>query len=98
MTLEMLEEAVRHGMVDRECLSPFAALSHMLDIPLSDTGLNKVRHGVSPSWSDTALSEQNNSQAPVLARLSHEGVLVAVTTLFPEIYGPDRIALKRVFI
>lgn len=98
ITLEMLEETARHGTVDRLCISPFAALGHMLDIPLSDTGLNKVRHGISPSWGDTALSEQNNSQTPVLARLSHEGVLVAVTTLVPEIDGPGRIALKRVFI
>lgn len=98
VTLEDLEEAGRTATIDRLCISPLAALSHLADIPLSDAGLEMVRHGISPDWNDTALPVPIISQTPVLARLSHDGVLIAVAKLVPEIDGPARIALKRVFI
>jgi tRNA pseudouridine55 synthase len=98
VTLENLEEAGQLAILDRWCISPYAALSHMPDIPLSDAGLEKAMHGISPAWNDTALPVPMICQTPLLVRLSHNGVLVAVSNLVPEINGPARIAIKRVFV
>ena len=99
LSIEALELAVGSVAVRADLfVSPYAALSHLVDIPLADTGLFKVKHGISPGWGDTALSMPLDFHAPILARLSCDQALVAVAQLVPVTDNPVRIILKRVFI
>jgi tRNA pseudouridine55 synthase len=97
MSLEGLEQAVREGAVERFCLTPYAALGHLPDIPLTDAGLAKVRHGRAPEWGETTMLQPHCVAAPGLARLSHGGGLAAVARLEPASDGPSRLVLQRVF-
>jgi tRNA pseudouridine55 synthase len=98
VSLEALEDACRDASLDRCCVSPMEALSHLADIPLSDDALIKVRHGRSPAWEETGPLRPVVSEQPVLVRLSHDGALVAVGQLVPVAGGPPRIVVKRVFV
>jgi tRNA pseudouridine55 synthase len=64
---------------------------------LTQAGLDRVAHGRSPEWGETALSEPLCTDEPRFIRLSHDGVLVAVALLDPGVDGCARIILKRVF-
>lgn len=92
--LELANSVSRSGLF----ISPHAALNHMVDIPLLDTGLFKVKHGISPVWEDTAVPGALDCRSPLLVRLSCDNVLVAVAQLTPLIDYPARITLKRVFV
>ena len=99
VSLEGLEETCLQGSPESLIVSPMAALTHLADIPLSDVGLAKLHYGRSPEWKETLLTVSLSCTAPVPARLSHAGVLVAVAILMPG--GADssaRIVLKRVFV
>lgn len=97
ISLELLEEVAREGRVGEFCLTPYAALGHLPDIPLSDAGLGKVSHGRAPEWGETTISEPCCAVSPGLVRLSYNGVLAAVAQLEPAAEGPSRLVLKRVF-
>jgi len=98
ITLQQLEEAVGDGSVGQLCITPCAALGHLAEIPLSDGGLIKVRHGRSPEWEDSDLDQPVVCEQPVLVRLSHSGALVAVGQLVPLTGSNPRIVVKRVFV
>ncbi len=98
LSLEALEAAVSGTAMADLFLSPYAALNHLVDIPLTDTGLFKVKRGISPSWADTAMPMPLDCHEPVLARLSCEKTLIAVAQLMPVMDNPARIILKRVFV
>ncbi len=97
ITLATLEEAREGGTLDALCLDPFAALAHLPDIPLSDAGLAKVRHGRSPEWGETLLCAPCEGTGSGLARLSRNGTLVAVARieLLPD--AGSQLVLRRVF-
>lgn len=97
VTLAQLEEAMSDGRIEQLFITPHAALGHLVDIPLSDDGVIKVRHGRSPEWEDTGASQPVVCEQPVLARLSHGGSLVAVGQLMPLAGTCPRIGVKRVF-
>ncbi len=97
VTLGQLEEATADGSIEQLCVSPYAALDHLTDIPLAGDGLIKVRHGRSPQWEDTGLAQPVVCGRPELARLSHGGELVAVGQLVPMAGTCPRIIVKRVF-
>ena len=98
VTLEGLEDAAHHGAIEILSVSPYAALSHMPDIPLIDSGLDLVRHGRSPEWHDTGVSFPTAYNDGTLVRLTRNGTLAAVAEC--RLYGddPPRIILKRVFM
>lgn len=96
ITLDELEEACRQGRLDRLCVSPSAALGHLPDLPLSDAGLAKVRHGRSPEWSEVATNAPSAFESPQMARLTRDGELVAVARLLPVSAGSPQIILQRV--
>ena len=99
LSLEALEAAVSGGASMADLfLSPYEALNHLVDIPLTDTGLFKVKRGISPAWEDTAVPMPLDCHEPILARLSCEKTLIAVAQLMPVIDNPARIILKRVFV
>lgn len=98
VTLEALEEAARQGRLDNLCVSPLAALSHLADLQLFDTGLAKVIHGRSPEWCEITPDAASAVAVPQLARLSRDGRLVAVAQLLPVPDGDVRIILKRVCV
>ena len=98
VTLGQLEEAVGSGTVEQLCITPYAALGHLADIPLSDEGLIKVRHGRSPEWEDIVLAQPVVRGQSVLVRLSRDGALVAVGQLVPAADTCPRIVVKRVFV
>jgi tRNA pseudouridine55 synthase len=97
LTLACLEEAWAQGTVGGRFLTPFAALAHLPDVPLSDAGLVKVMHGRSPEWGDTTLAEPCCATSTGLVRLSHNGILADVAQLVVVPDGRSRLVLKRVF-
>lgn len=98
LSLEALEAAVSGAAMTDLFLSPYAALNHLVDIPLTDTGLFKVKRGISPAWADTAVPTPIDCHEPILARLSCDNTLIAVAQLMPVIDNPVHIILKRVFV
>jgi tRNA pseudouridine55 synthase len=98
VSLEKLEEAARLGELEILSVSPYAALSHMPDIPLNDSGLVLVRHGRSPDWHDTDVPAATECDDGTLVRLTESGTLVAVAECRSCSDDVPRIILKRVFI
>jgi len=98
VTLEGLEDAVRCGSIDALSVSPYAALSHLPDVPLNESGLALVRHGRSPEWHDTELSTPITCCDGQLLRLTQNGNLVAVAEARLRSDDLPRINLKRVFV
>lgn len=98
VTLEGLEEAARSGTLESLSVSPYAALSHLQDIPLIASGLELVRHGRSPGWHDTEQQVPTVCSDGTLVRLTQDGTLIAVAEC--RSCGDDvpRIVLKRVFM
>ena len=98
LTLEALEMA--NSGTERQDLfiSPYDALNHLVDIHLADTGLFKVKRGISPAWEDIVMHMPLDCHVPLLARLSCDKILIAVAQLAPVINNPARIILKRVFV
>lgn len=95
--LEELEIACRQASLNNLFISPYMALNHLSDIPVTAAGLLKIKRGISPGWEDTAVSLQFDCQTAMLARLSYEGALVSVAQLNPISSSPPKIVLKRVF-
>jgi tRNA pseudouridine55 synthase len=98
VSLEGLEEAAQLGALETLSVSPYAALSHLPDIPLNDAGLALVRHGRSPDWHDTDVSVPPACDAGTLVRLTRNETLVAVAECRSCGNDVPRIILKRVFI
>lgn len=98
VSLEGLEEAARLGTLETLFVSPYAALSHLPDVPLSDSGLALVRHGRSPDWDDTGVPVPKACDDGTLVRLTRNGTLIAVAECRSRGEDPPRIILKRVFM
>jgi len=98
VTLEGLEEAVSLGNLESLTVTPCAALSHLPDICLNDTGLEHVRYGRSIEWHDTKRSAPVASKDGDLVRLTKNGCLIAVAECRMRDDADSRIILKRVFI
>lgn len=98
LTLAELENAIGEGRRDDILVTPFAALANLVDLSLTSAGVQKLRYGISPSWQHVETTEYPACSTPVLARLSQEGVLVAVAQLLPQYPELPKIILKRVFI
>lgn len=96
ISLDTLEESCRQGRLEEVCISPRTALAHLVDLALTDAGLAKVMHGRSPEWAEVALLAPLAAEEIQMARLSHDGELVAVAQLLPVPGGSARIVLKRV--
>lgn len=98
VTLEELEESTRSGILDTCTVTPSAALSNLKEIPLNDAGLQRVRHGRTPLWSETNLSEIPILKDGVMLRLMWGAELAAVAQ-YGVVEGIEpRIILKRVFM
>ncbi len=97
VTLDGLEEAVRSGDLSALTVSPYAALSHLPDVPLRESGMALVRHGRSPEMHDTEAPNLSSCDDGDLLRLTQNGNLIAVAEY--RSCGADlpRIILKRVF-
>lgn len=98
ITLEALAHAAEEGNSKSFCISPFDALAHLQDIPLTDAGLIKVSFGRSPLWTETDGQIEPLSDEPVLVRLSYGGDLSAVASVSKSADALPVIILKRVFV
>lgn len=99
IALEVLEAANSGAEMNALFISPHAALNHLMDIPLAETGLFKVKRGISPAWEDTTAAPISlDCHEPLLARLSCDGALIAVAQLMPVVGNAASIILKRVFV
>lgn len=98
VSLEGLEKAAQLGTLETLTVSPYAALSHLPDVPLNDSGLALVRHGRSPEWYDAEVPVPTACYDGTLVRLTQNETLVAVAEC--RSCGDDvpRIILKRVFM
>jgi tRNA pseudouridine55 synthase len=97
ISLEALEDLCKRRTLGAVCLTPFSALDHLPDIPLTESGLAKVMHGRSPEWPETMLLTPLDIESGKLVRLSRNGTLAAVAQLLPAVDGCNRLILKRVF-
>jgi tRNA pseudouridine55 synthase len=97
-TLETLACAAEAGKASSLCITPFAALAHLPDIPLAEAGLVNVSFGRSPLWYETTGTIESIPAGEGLARLSHDGRLIAVARLIKVGENVPGIVLKRVFI
>jgi len=98
VSLEGLEKAAQLGTLESLSVSPYAALSHLPDIPLNDSGLALVRHGRAPEWPAAEVPVPSACNDGTFVRLTQNGTLVAVAEC--RSCGDDvpRIILKRVFM
>jgi tRNA pseudouridine55 synthase len=97
LSLDQLEKAAQDNSCGALCTSPFDALAHLPDIPLTMAGLSKLMHGRSPLWSETLLSQPLDSSGPTNVRLSMDKRLCAVAHIARNDTGVTNIMLKRVF-
>ena len=97
VTLEALQEAVCEERSSEYSISPYIALAHLGDIPLTDAGVAKVSHGRPPDWSETTLNVAPPLVSTTLVRLSWKNELVAVAEISPDKNAGTRMVLKRVF-
>jgi len=97
VSLDALQEYVERGCTAEFCISPYVALAHLEDVPLTEAGRAKVAHGKSPDWRETACNEAVPIVSASLVRLSWKNKLVAVAEIKPENNAGSRIVLKRVF-
>ena len=98
VTLEGLEAAARSGLLGPLTVSPYAALSHLPDVPLSESGLALVGHGRSPGWHDTEVAPPATCEDGTLVRLTRNGALIAVAGCRSSGEDFPCIILKRVFM
>ena len=98
VTLQKMEEMAGGGRVAEICISPFGALDHLPDIPLSDAGLDGLRFGRAPAWGGTLLETPVVCLEERVVRLTSDGKLVAVAVLVPGRGTDASIVLKRVFL
>jgi tRNA pseudouridine55 synthase len=98
VTLEKLEEAAQLGALETLSVSPYAALSHLPDIPLNDSELALVRHGRSPDWHNTEVPVPLAHGDGTLVRLTQNGTLIAVAECRSCGEDVPRFILKRVFM
>lgn len=98
VTLEGLESAARSGLLDTLTVSPYAALSHLPDVPLNESGLVLVGHGRSPGWHDTEVTPPAACEDGALVRLTRNGTLIAVAECRSSGEDVPCIILKRVFM
>lgn len=97
VTLEALQDAESKDTYSAHCISPYSALAHLEDIPLTEAGLEKVSHGRSPDWSETVLNKPLPALSTTLVRLSWKNELVAVAELAQGNNSSSVMILKRVF-
>lgn len=99
LTLDRFETAFQNGSRTDYIITPNAALGHLADLRLNETGLAKVLHGRSPEWGgiESGSEALRLGTTPVLVRLSLVDELVAVAECCQEADKQPRITLKRVF-
>ena len=98
ITLAYLESAAGEGSVKDQCLSPMMALGHLPEIPLTASGVEGLRFGMSPSWNATFMAAPLVCTEETAVRLTSDGQLVAVAVLLPRPGADAGIKLKRVLI
>ncbi|MBI5484914.1 MAG: tRNA pseudouridine(55) synthase TruB [Deltaproteobacteria bacterium] len=98
VTLVELETVAGEGRSEAHCLSPMAALGHLLEIPLTADGLDGLRFGRAPLWGHTSLETPMACKLESLVRLTYGGKLVAVARLIPRGEDDAAIVLKRVLV
>ncbi len=81
LSLDRLDLLGRSGELAAAVISPYAALSHLRDLPLTAAGAAKVRQGMVPAEGDYAAPPAELSRRPERVRLSRDGILVAVAEL-----------------
>jgi tRNA pseudouridine55 synthase len=75
ISLEDLQNLTQQGIQESACLTAFQALAHLSDIPLTESGIEKIRFGKSPEWCDTCCLEQIACKEPVRPGCQEMGFL-----------------------
>jgi tRNA pseudouridine55 synthase len=98
LSLDELEETVRHGSLEEILVSPRVALRHLIEIQLDASDLKHIRHGRALVPDESVLAAAGGDHQQPLLRLIHDGKLVAVGQLVTASDKPVQIKLRRVFI
>ncbi|NVN89902.1 MAG: tRNA pseudouridine(55) synthase TruB [Desulfuromonadales bacterium] len=98
ISLESLAEYAAQTTLETVCVTPFNALGHLPEIPLTEAGHEKVMNGRFPEWHETELPGPAVFEAFQMVRLSRNGTLDAVAQSVPGPDGCGRLILKRVFV
>lgn len=96
---EMLRAEHDAGGIEALLISPYHALSHLMDVKLTERGVHKVGHGVSPGPDDFTEISAGDLERGRMVRLSSGDRLLAVAVHDPQ---PDSdkkktFCLLRVF-
>jgi tRNA pseudouridine55 synthase len=96
---DILRTLQEEGGVDEIRLSPYLALSHLMDLPLTVRGAEKVGHGVSPGKDDFTEFPAEELGPGQKVRLSFDGRLLAVAAHNPNADSDkmQTVCLLRVF-
>lgn len=95
VSLDRFDLLARSGQSAAALLSPYEALAHLRDLPLTAAGAEKVLRGIVPADDCFAAPFTGIAGQSERVRLSRDGVLVAVAECHAA--GPDGMRLLRVF-
>jgi tRNA pseudouridine55 synthase len=98
VTLDELETKATSGDLSSCSIAPAKALGNLIGIPLREEGLQRVRHGRSPVWSETTIGIVPHLDDGDMVRLMWDGELAAVAQYSLCDGAEPRIILKRVFM
>jgi tRNA pseudouridine55 synthase len=98
ISLEQLEDVSRSGMLKSLIVTPCAALAHLPEIPLKESGVRHIGFGRSPEWHDTEEPDLLSCVCESLVRLTQNETLIAVAEYVARAGAAPRIILKRVFM
>ena len=94
LPLERLASLAQSGGMDAAVISPYAALNHLIDLEVSESGREKVAHGIVPQ-PDEFTGDPEALSPGKLVRISFEKRLLAVAEVVQE--ASRSLKLVRVF-
>ena len=99
ITLDDLAQRLKNGKAGETLVSPYAALSHLKELILTEKGAAKVANGVVPAQEDYRVLHEGELLTGELVRLSINGVLLAVAEAGLPVNGKmlKNLKLSRVF-
>ncbi|KAF0221691.1 MAG: tRNA pseudouridine55 [Geobacteraceae bacterium] len=99
VSLEGLSDLAGEGRLSEVVISPCAALAQLKEVPMTESGIAKVAHGIAPDMADMPGYPSAALFPGERVRLSHGGILLAVAEIVADGRTEARGSLRllRVF-